>query len=181
MPHPWTWLPARTQKPAFLITLMLTLLLLVVLQVINAPLRSAAAPSGIVAYELAGTPAATQAILASWDVTARVAAGLSLGLDYLFIAAYASSIGLACALTSQRFAAHSWLRHLGVALAWALLVAATCDMLENYALIRLLLGSASTSLPAVARLAALIKFTLVGLGMVYALLAGLLSRRLHRA
>lgn len=181
MPHPWAWLPARTQKPAFLLTLLLTLLLLVVLQVINAPLRSAPAPSGIVAYELAGTPAATQAILASWNPAARVAAGVSLGLDYLFMAAYASSIGLACVLTSQRFAARSWRRRLGVALAWGLLLAAAFDALENYALIRLLLGSASASLPAVARLAALIKFALIGLGIGYALLAGLLSLRPRRA
>lgn len=181
MSHPWAWLPVRTQKPAFFVTLALTLLLLVVLQQINAPLRSAAAPSGIVAYELAGTLTATRAILASWDAAARVSAGLSLGLDYLFMAAYASSIGLSCVLASQCFAARSRWRRLGSVLAWGLLLAAALDALENYALIHLLLGSASASLPVVARLAALIKFALVGLGMIYALLAGAFSLRQRRA
>jgi hypothetical protein len=98
---------------------------------------------------------------------------VNLGLDYLFLCAYAASIGLACVLVSRRFKLRSPLHAVGVLLSWALVMAAALDALENYALIRLLLGSTGGGLAALARSAALVKFLLVFLGILYAILAGL--------
>ena len=77
--------------------LALTIVLTVALQAVNAPLKTPAAPQGIVSYEFAGTTAAAQSILDSWDAGAKVYAGFSLGLDYLYMPTYALTIGLACA------------------------------------------------------------------------------------
>ena len=74
------------------------------LQAVNAPLKTPAAPQGIVSYEFAGTTAAAQGILDSWDAGAKVHAGFSLGLDYLYMPVYALTIGLACAWAAARVA-----------------------------------------------------------------------------
>jgi hypothetical protein len=173
IPNPWSWVPEPKQAPFFLFALLLTLAVLLALQVLGAPLRTDAAPAGIISYELAGTLTAAQEILESWGPQGRTYAGVNLGLDYLFLCAYAASIGLACILVSRRFKPGSPPHTAGVLLAWALVLAAALDALENYALIRLLLGSTGGGLPALARSAALVKFLLVLLGLLYAILAGL--------
>ena len=71
------------------------------LQAVDAPLKTPAAPQGIVSYEFAGTTTAAQRILDSWDAGAKVYAGFSLGLDYLYMPAYALTIGLACAWAAR--------------------------------------------------------------------------------
>lgn len=175
--HPWSWIPARVQLRVFLAALALTALVMAALQLLGKPLITVAAPSGIVSYELAGTLPAAQAILGSWNTRAQLFAGVNLGLDYLFMPAYATCIGLGCVLAARRFAVESTARRVGLALAWGLALAALLDVLENVALLRLLLATQPGAVwPAVARLAALIKFALVVLGIGYALLGGLLAR-----
>jgi hypothetical protein len=173
IPHPWSWVPERKQGPLFLLALLLTLAVLLALQALGTPLRTDAAPAGIISYELAGTLTAAQEILHNWGPQGRTYAGLNLGLDYLFLCAYATSIGLACVLVGRRFKPGSPLHAVGLLLSWALVLAAALDALENYALIRLLLGSTGGALAALARSAALVKFLLVFLGILYAILAGL--------
>jgi hypothetical protein len=172
LPHPCSWIPERVRPRFFAVALLLTLAVLVALQRLGAPLRTAAATSGIVSFELAGTLSAAQEILRSWGVQGEKNAGINLGLDYLFLFAYAASIGLACILVADKFRGDSPIRVVGVLLSWALIVAATLDGIENYALISLLLGSINAALPALARSAALVKFALVFLGLLYVVLAG---------
>jgi hypothetical protein len=166
LPHPCSWIPERVRPRFFAVALLLTLAVLVALQRLGAPLRTAAAASGIVSFELAGTLSAAQEILRSWGVQGEKSAGINLGLDYLFLFAYAASIGLACILVADKFRGDSPIRVVGVLLSWALIVAATLDGIENYALISLLLGSINAALPALARSAALVKFALVFLGLM---------------
>jgi hypothetical protein len=70
--HPLHRLSASTQKRALPPLIIATLALTAVLQVIGRPLQTAAAPLGIVSFELAGTLAAAQAMLASWDPNAQL-------------------------------------------------------------------------------------------------------------
>ena len=150
--------------------LALTILLTVVLQAVNVPLKTPAAPQGIVSYEFAGTTAAAQGILNSWDVGARAHAGFSLGLDYLYMPVYALTIGLVCAWAARVLRGSKlWLGSLGRVLAFGLGLAALLDALENYALTTMLFGAAAEPWPAVARWCATGKFALIIVGVAYTL------------
>jgi len=168
--------PADLRRSALALTL-LTLATMVALRLLDAPLRTDAAPLGIVSFELAGGRAEAAAIIASWGTEGRVYAGLSLGLDYLFLFAYAGAIALGCVWVARRLAqgSRAWLR-LGLTLAWALPLAAALDALENLALIRVLLGGTGDLWPRVALLCALPKFAIVLAGLVYLLVGGIRAR-----
>lgn len=169
--HPFRWISERAQKPAFWFLFAFTILVIVVMQVLGAPLNTEAAPAGIVTFEFARTLSNAQAIIASWGSEGQVYAGLNLGLDYLFMAAYGLAIGLGCVLVARGFSERvKFLTSVGVVLAWGALLAALLDALENYALIRLLLGSTNELWPPVAYWCAGPKFILVGLGLLYVIL-----------
>ncbi|NUQ39244.1 MAG: hypothetical protein HUU23_15975 [Caldilineales bacterium] len=167
MSHPFSFLSAGQRARLFWICLALTLAAMAVLQRVDAPLRTAAAPQGIVSFELAGDLPTAQAILASWDARTRIFAGFSLGFDYLFMPLYAASIALALAWAAAQWRG-GWIARLGLGLAWGQVVAALCDAVENLALWRLL-GGGGEPWPALAQSMALIKFGLIGLGLLYAL------------
>jgi hypothetical protein len=155
--------------------LVLTIVLTVVLQSVDAPLKTPAAPQGIVSYEFAGTTAAAQAILDSWDTGARAHAGFSLGLDYLYMPAYALTIGLACAWAARVLGRRSrWAGRLGWVLAFGLGLAALLDATENYALTTMLFSAAVDPWPAVARWCATGKFALIIAGLLYTLAGAIL-------
>ena len=59
----------------------------------------------------------------------------------------------------------------GILLAWGQAAAGLLDALENYSLIRVLLGTRLEYWPIVARLSATGKFGLVALGLLYVILA----------
>lgn len=163
-PHPFTWLPPERHKAAFILFLILALTVMAVMQLLGAPLVTAVAPGGIVSFELAGSLSSAQAMIASWDGRAQIYAGLGLGFDYLFMLAYAGAIGLGCVLVARRLATR-----LGHALAWGVLLAALLDVVENIALIQLLLGQTAVFWPVLARWCAIPKFALVAAGLLYVL------------
>jgi hypothetical protein len=173
MKTPFDWVTPNRQKPVFISLALLTALVMVCLQIIGEPLVTEAAPQGIVSFELAGSPAAARQMVASWGAAGPIYAGLSLGLDYLFMAAYAGSIGLGCVLVARRLNPSSIinLQSLGALLAWGLMAAALLDAVENFALIRLLLG-AEALWPLLARWCAIPKFALVAAGLLFVLVGG---------
>lgn len=166
--HPFEWLTPFQQKRAFIGLLVLTLVVLAGLRALDAPLRTKLSPSGIVSFELAGELGLAQSMIQTWGQGGQVYAGLSLGLDYLFMVAYAGCIGLACVLVAQSLLGRvEFLPALGALLAWAQLGAALLDAVENYALIQLLLGSQRQLWPALARGCAEPEFLIVVAGLVY--------------
>ncbi len=152
----------------FVASLFLTLPVMVALCWLDEPLKTEAAPLGMVSLELAGDPSVARDIIASWGQTRQVYAGLSLGLDYLFLVGYATTIGLACVLVARsprnRF---ETLAAVGELLAWGQIAAALLDGVENYGLIRVLLGTGGELWPGVARWCAMAKFAIVATGLVY--------------
>jgi hypothetical protein len=172
--HPFTWMDVQVQKIVFWPSLILALVLMVVQQVLGNPLMTEAAPSGIVSFELAGSLPNAREMLESWGPTGRVYAGLSLGTDYLFLIVYSIAISLGCVLILRRFLQRSgFLSAVGVILAWAIFGAALFDSVENYALIQTLLGAEQSLWPALARVCAIPKFLIVGLGLLYVLLGAM--------
>ncbi len=173
---PFDWIAASAQKRVFILVLVLTLVVGVSLQALGSPLKTSAAPAGIVSFEFAGTLDLAREIMDSWGTQGQVFAGLNLGLDYLFLVSYATCIGLGCVLLARSVAGRSrFLHSIGMILAWGQVGAGLLDALENYALIRVLLGSARAYWPAVARWCAIPKFLLVALGLIFILLTAVLG------
>jgi hypothetical protein len=171
IPHPFQWLSKANQKRALWFLLPLTWIVMYALTRIGEPLRNSAAPNGIISFELAGTMARANEIGFSWAPANFFHAGLSLGLDYLYMPLYAGSIALCCVLLSQ--GSGRGLNLCGSLLAWGQLGAGGLDAAENYALIQVLLGEQAEFWPMLARLCAIPKFVIVALGLLFVLVAGL--------
>ena len=156
------------RKRAIVVALAFSAILLVAMRTLDAPLRTRVAPRGIVSFELAKNYAASRQILDSWNARAKTHAALSLGLDYLFLIVYALFISLACVQVSKALQRRTpLLAGPGAVLAWAQFLAAILDAIENLALIHLLLNSSRRWLPCLARWCAIVKFSIVGAGLIY--------------
>ncbi len=165
---PFVWLSPSGQKRAFPALLILTLAVMVGMSMLDAPLCTEVSPHGIVSFELAGDLSHARTIVGAWGETGRIYAGLSLGLDYLYLVAYASCIALGCAWVARGFL--EWapgLSAAGALLAWAQVGAALLDAVENYALIQVLLGSQQLIWPVLGRGCAIPKFLIVAAGLIY--------------
>jgi hypothetical protein len=184
MAHPFMSLAPRQRNGFFLITLFATLATFWIMNIMDKPLYTEQASSGIVSFELAGTPAHSQAILNSWDERAKLFAAFGLGFDYLFMLSYSSAIGLGCLLAAGSVLSLGWpLSTLGSLLAWGMWLAALFDGVENLGLAQILFsGSAVSAWPAISRFCALAKFSLllIGLGYLgYGLIGAMLRRVKH--
>jgi len=160
------------RKIIFWVLFAFTLVVMVLLNLDGSQITTEAAPSGILSFELAGTPEQAAAIIASWDPRAQLYAAFGLGFDYVFMLAYASTICLAClwARNVLREYGGQPLATAGVVLAVGVWLAAAFDAVENLALGVLLLEAIRSPWPEIARWCATFKFVLVFLGLVYAFL-----------
>jgi hypothetical protein len=165
---PFNHLSNSARKRALIITFVVSAILLLAMRTLDAPLRTRTAPNGIVSFEMAGNYEVSRQILDSWSTEAKTNAALSLGLDFLFLIVYALFISLACVQIAAALKDdHSIFFRAAVVLAWAQFLAAILDATENLALIRLLLNSSSKWLPCLARWCAIIKFSIVGAGLIF--------------
>ena len=190
MKHPLENIPSTSRKPLFWAFLAGTLILFAIFRILDAPLRTAAAPNGIVSFELAGTPFQAQAIIDSWHEMAFLVssvegepvpgfvsrayafAAFGLGVDYLFMPVYATALAFGILLAAGKHG--SWFARFGAWLGWGVYAAALFDAVENYALARMLLMNQVWSpYPEVAAFSASVKFVLLSLGLVYALVGWL--------
>lgn len=181
--HPLQAIPPEKRRWVFLPLLGLNVLLAVVFNVTGQPLTTEAAPNGIVSFELAGSVAQAQQILDSWNEAAQVRAALGLGLDFLYLFVYSTTIGLACVWAAGVLRAHRrTLAATGILLAWGQWLAASLDAVENAALATLLLGPVVAPWPQIARWAAIPKFALIFAGLIYVALGAVahVSRWLRR-
>jgi hypothetical protein len=194
MKHPLNFLPPSSRKPLFFAFLTGTLILFAVFRILDAPLQTSTAPNGIVSFELAGTPFQAQAILNSWHEMALLPssvegesvpgmvsrayafAAFGLGIDYLFMPVYATALALGILLAAGKH--ESWFATFGAWLGWGAYAAAIFDAVENYALARMLLMNQVWSpYPEIAAVSATVKFGLLALGLVFALVGWLWPRR----
>jgi hypothetical protein len=164
MRHPLEFIPQHLRKPLFYVFFALTLLIFGVFRGLDQPLRTDIAPNGIVSFDLARDVDTAQSIVKSWDSNARLFAAFGLGLDYLFMPAYAFalSLGLLLMLNGRT----GWYYHLAAWMGWGAFVAALFDAVENYALWHTLTGEVVSPYPEIAALCATIKFTLLIAGLL---------------
>lgn len=193
MSHPLEFVSNEYRKRFFFTFLFLTIFLFGIFRFLDAPLRTPASPNGIVSFELARTPAQAQAIVDVWSgrtiiysdgenqnaVTAQpgetftytpipiIHASLGLGIDYLFMPLYAFALSFGTLLAAGK---HSgWFRLLGTVAGYGAFAAALFDAVENYALIKVLLGVVESPYPEISFYCASIKFGLLIFGLLYAL------------
>lgn len=172
MRHPLENLSNRDKISLFILLFGLTIVIMIVMNSIGSALNTEEAPYGIISFELAGTEIRTKAILESWDHSAQLRAAFIQGLDFLYLLIYSTAIALACLWAGETLKKAGWPpARLGIPLAWGLWMAALCDALENFALVRLIFGSISPPWAEIAAVCAVIKFALIFLGLVYALYA----------
>jgi len=162
-----------TRRRVFLPALVMTLLVMVILNWVGRPLTTPAAPNGIISYEFAGSVQRAEEILISWGSDGRIHAAFSLGLDFLFILVYITSIGLACAWAGEELRRRGWpLQRMGVALAWGVCLAGILDVIENFGLTKMLLETVSSPWPQLSAACAAGKFLLIALALFYASYGG---------
>lgn len=177
MPHPLAAIPADRRRAVVRTFVTATVVLSAVLLAVDQPLRTAAAPRGIIAFELARDVPTAAAIVDSWDARARSYAAFSLGLDFLYPAVYSTAFAFGVRWAAGVFTARgSGLAGLGPALAWAQWGAALCDYVENVALCLVLFGGARSPWPAVAWAFASAKFLALAVGLAYMLGAAVVRR-----
>lgn len=164
-------------RPAvFAILLFITLFIMVILNITGAPLRTDEAPAGIISYELAQTEETAATILNSWDNQAKIYAGFNLGFDYLWMIFYSTTIALGLVWTAEAFHLKGPLLTVINLLAWGQWLAALLDALENTALLTMLFNQPTAPWPLIAYWSAVIKFTLVILGILTVLGSAILYR-----
>ena len=174
MRHPLEFVPQKLRKPLFYAFLVLTILIFGVFRVLDAPLRTTAAPSGIVSFELAREPDTAHGIINSWDSNALLFAAFGLGLDYLFMPAYALALSLGILLMMN--GRTGWYLQVSAWMGWGIFVAALLDAVENYALWIELTGTVVSPYPELAALCASVKFALLVAGLL-TIAAGSLIRK----
>lgn len=176
MKHPLAFIPDKTRKPLFWALLAWILALMVISQIINAPLRTSAAPAGIISFELGRTSANAQEMISSWNDRAQLYAAFGLGFDYLFMPSYAFTIALACLLAAGRRA--GVFSRIGAWLGWGAFLAAIFDALENIGLWHSLVGPVSAPWPDISYWCALFKFTLILFGIAHGLIGWILPKKI---
>ena len=161
----------KTGVKFFWVLFCLTILTIVGMQITGTPLNTEVAPGGIVSFELIGTLEGSQSIINSWQNDKMIYAGINMGLDFLFLSLYSITIALSCLLVSVRLSEHwKFIKKLGVWMAVAVIIAALFDIVENIALIKLLLGSKNELLPVIAKWCAIPKFSIVILSILYVII-----------
>ena len=174
MQHPLEFVPFNLRKPFFYFLFGFTLLIFGAFRQLDQPLRTSAAPNGIVSFELAGTLDASQKMINSWDENARLFAAFGLGLDYLFMPVYALTLSLGLLLVGNEKI--NWYQNLTKWLGWGMFTAALFDAVENYALWQSLTGNMNPMLPQIAALCAMIKFALLISGVLVLLVGRVVGK-----
>jgi hypothetical protein len=170
--HPFAWISGSTRRRLLWTMSAIAIVVLVAMSIAGARLTTVASPAGIISFEFAGSIGKASCMMASWETNGPAVAAFSLGLDYLFLLAYSVAISLGCVLISgaafNDAGAGAWI---GMVLAWAQFVAAALDAVENYGLMRVVLGAQDEIWPALARACAIPKFLIVLAGLLYLIVA----------
>ena len=160
-------------KKAMPYLFLMLILVFIGMRFFDAPLKNNQSPAGIVSFELANDLTKSIAILDSWTVNAKVSAGMSMGLDFLFLVLYALFLALIIHKLIEKNRDNLW-HKIGTILIWSVFLAALCDIIENIALIKLLLGDLEQIWSSIAYYFAIVKFAIVLICIIYLLINWLL-------
>jgi hypothetical protein len=126
--------------------------------------------SGITSFELAKHLDKMTAIVHSWDTKALAAINMSMGFDFLFIFVYVSFIILILKWIIKGLNKASFNYKLGGIFIKLTLLAGLFDIVENIALIRILLGNLTQLNTSISYYFASAKFALLAFAILYILI-----------
>jgi hypothetical protein len=164
----------KNSKSLFWILLLLLLISIAIMRYLDSFLITLSSPNGIVSFELAKESNVSAEIINSWTETAKAAAGLSLGFDFLFLLIYASFISLLIIRINESFFYNENFKIIEKVMVTLPFLAAFFDIIENVALIKLLLGDIQNKWSLIASYSAMIKFGLLFILIVYILLGSVI-------
>jgi len=188
--HPLEFIPLHLRKPLFYMFLSLTLVILGVFNMLDKPFRNPVSPNGIISLELAFTSYRVHEVITSWNngewsnlplddlgnpfFDIGIVDGYNilpfhylffgLGFDYLFMPVYALALSLGLLLAG--YEKINWYRIFTAWVGWGVFIAALFDAVENYALFHMLASDVASPYPQIAGICAMIKFTLLSMGLV---------------
>jgi hypothetical protein len=166
--HPFERWPERRRGRWLLALALVYAVVQIAIGAVNQPLTTDAAPDGIITLELAGTPAEASRIVDEWAREGALdEAGVSLGLDFLYMPLYAALLAGIVVAVNRR---PRW--RIGSAVAWAPFIAAALDVVETVALVRVVDDPSVDGWAAVARAFALGKFALLIVTVLFVVVAG---------
>ncbi|KAF0242696.1 MAG: hypothetical protein FD167_3844 [bacterium] len=169
---PYCWIKESAKRYVLLALVLIDMVLIAIFSYLDQSLRNQTTPQGIISFQLASSETKTKAIVDSWNAASRDTALFSLGLDYLFLFIYPLTLSLMCHLVASRiWQGQSFVSKLGSLLAWLVLLAGLLDAIENYSLLQILKFSDYIFWPILAKYCATAKFGLIGLAMLYVILA----------
>jgi hypothetical protein len=123
---------------------------------------------GIVRLELAVSPERASAIIGQWGIGGEARMLAQIGLDNWWLALYSTTLAILCVMVAIRVRKQSPLwSDVGRWLAWGMWAAALFDRLENFALVRTINHGPTWFLTVTAAICAVIKFTLIGVSLLY--------------
>jgi hypothetical protein len=164
--HPLLKIDSNRRTLVFSWLLGLSVAMLLLLAYIGGSLRTEAAPGGILSLEFAGSISRTHFIVNSWSMRALIDAAFSIGLDYVFLLLYSTTIGAGCVWLSESLN-NPTMAKTGIVLGWLQWVAGGLDAIENAALFRMLHLPNGEFFPKLAFFCALGKFMLILAGILY--------------
>jgi hypothetical protein len=148
-----------------------TFLMIIIMQWQGAALKTTGAEFGIIDLEFANTAAKLHALLAIWDIgTVK----MNIWLDFVFIVSYVLFLSFASAYTALKWPEKSFLRKTGLFLVRVAFVAGVFDIAENLLMLQSMGGNFTDASLHLTYYCAAIKFSLIGLILLY-LVAGLPS------
>ncbi len=150
------------------IVLFITVIILAtVMRYLDSQIQNIDNAQGIISFELANDLSKSEAILNSWNTLSKTSAGMSMGFDFLFLIVYSLFITILIHLVNEKLWRKSKINSVGVLLIWLTFLAALFDMIENVALIKLLLGDLQQKWSSIAYYFAICKFSLLSLGVFF--------------
>lgn len=147
--------------------LILVILFALVMRHFDSYLINDVSKNGIVSFELAKELSKSEDIINSWDTVSKYAAGMSMGFDFLFLIIYSSFIGLLIYNINQSLWKGQSFYAIGVIMIWSIYFAALFDIIENIALINLLLGDLNQIWSSIAYYFAMVKFVIILTCIIY--------------
>jgi hypothetical protein len=172
--HPFEQWPRSGRRQALLAAIAAAIALFVVLSLLDEPLRSTD-EGGTVSLEVAGSVDRAQEITDAWRAQGVVDDGAFIdGLDFLFAPLYAAALAGGCVAAAAVFRrrGNRGLARLGIAVAWVATAVTVFDWTENIALAVVLLDEPTSPWPAVALVAAILKFAGTWAALLYGLAGG---------
>ncbi|HKA21541.1 MAG TPA: oxygenase MpaB family protein [Blastocatellia bacterium] len=168
--HPFGKLDSDRRRRLILGLLISTGLLFAAAAASTNSLINDAAPWGLLSFELGGSVEATIAVVNSWHDGHRIRAGFALGFDFLFMVSLTNLLALASVQAASRLRTpNSALAKMGSVLAWGQWLAGVLWISQNLLLVTMLTGPVTSPRPEIVYWCGAIKFSLLGLALVYVL------------